>query len=102
MKLTYDVTPRIFRAPTKDELEHHIRSIYKSSFCSSTNGTGMKVDGFSSDKMVMINYEKFRSKRGVRKAHWIAYVYLFDVDLLKALNIKVIQHKRNFTIEKRS
>ncbi|MOA70389.1 hypothetical protein D3C78_1992350 [compost metagenome] len=36
----------------------------------------------------------------VREAHWEAYVYKFDIDLLKLAGLKLVQYERNFRLEK--
>lgn len=42
--------------------------------------------------------QKYRGKRGVRKAHWELYVYKFPVDLLKTTSLKVQQGPRTFKL----
>lgn len=45
-----------------------------------------------------VSFNKFRSKRGGKKAHWIAHVYCINLGALFDLNLKIEQHARHFTI----
>lgn len=97
MRLFKEFKPRIMKADTKPLLEMKIRNNWKSSGWKISNtGSGMCVG----NKRIMVNYQKFRSKRGVRNAHWIAYVYTFDEEFLSAAGLKVVQHTRDFNIQK--
>lgn len=97
---------------TKNELEAHIRQNGYQAFGSLYSGL-VSRDG----KTVFgVNYEKFRRKterrvvtkgknKGktesvvTREAHWEAYVYRFDVELLRLAGLKLIQGTRNFRLE---
>lgn len=45
-----------------------------------------------------VSFTKFRSKRGGKKAHWIAYVYEIKEQTLEDLDLVIEQHSRYFTI----
>lgn len=94
MKLFKHIKPRKIEAPTKRALMSKITS--GAGFVVSTHGTGYR--SHNSKTFVMFNCHKIRRKRGVRATHWVAYVYKFDEELLKALGIKVKQFTRNFRI----
>lgn len=97
---------------TKDELEAIVRNNGYQAFGSLYSGF-VSRDG----KTVFgVNYEKFRRKterrvvtngknKGkiesvvVREAHWEAYVYRFDLELLRLAGLKLIQGSRNFRLE---
>ena len=96
MKLFKNFKPRKIEAPTKNALMSKITA--GASYCSSTHGTGYRSSSYNSNIFIMFNCHKVRRKRGVRASHWVAYVYEFDEDLLKALNIRVVQNPRNFEI----
>lgn len=97
MKLHVEIKPTSYMAPTKEQLCSKIMAS-KNSFglAMGTHGSGMTD---SRGNFIMINYEKRRSKRGVYKAHWIAYVYVVPITLLRAMKLKVKQDVRNFRIE---
>lgn len=95
MKLFKNFKPRRIEAPTKNALMSKI-----------TAGAGFTVNAFgsgyrshNSKTFIMINSHKVRRKRGIRASHWVAYVYEFNEDMLKALDIRVKQNTRNFKIE---
>ena len=94
MKLFKNFKPRKIEAPTKNTLMSKITR--GASYCISTYGSGYR--SYNSKTFVMFNCHKVRRKRGIRANHWVAYVYEFDEDLLKALDIKVKQFSRNFEI----
>lgn len=95
MKLFKHFKPRKIEAPTKKALMSKITR--GASYCISTYGTGYR-SSCKYNTFVMFNCHKVRRKRGVRASHWVAYVYEFDEDLLKALGIRVAQKPRNFEI----
>jgi len=50
-----------------------------------------------------VNYEKHRKKvvdGELVAAHWVGHVYKFPKGLLRAMNLRVVQNKRNFRLEK--
>ena len=95
MKLFKNFKPRKIEAPTKKALMSKITR--GASFTVSTHCTGYR-HRCKYNTFVMFNCQKVRRKRGVRATHWVAYVYEFDVELLKALGIRVVQKPRNFEI----
>lgn len=97
MKLHVEIKPTSYIAPTKKQLRSKIMAANNSyGYTVGIDGTGMTN---SRGHFIMINYEKRRNKRGVYKAHWIAYVYIFPTALLGAMRLKVIQGTRTFRIE---
>lgn len=93
MKLYKKVKPQRYMARSKSALLEKI-----------TQGCNYTVGTFGSgyvygSKFRMFNCHKIRRKRGLHSTHWIAYVYTFDETLLKALDIRVAQHNRNFEIK---
>lgn len=97
MKLHVEIKPTSYTAPTKEQLRSKIMTANNSyGYAVGTYGTGMTN---SHGHFIMINYEKRRNKRGVYKAHWIAYVYVVPITLLRAMKLKVKQDVRNFRIE---
>lgn len=92
--------PVVMTDNTRLALECKIHRSFKITSHSMSNfGVGWKSDLCGKNgKYVMVNYQKFRSKRGVRKAHWIAYIYTFDVGFLQAAGLEVIQKTRHFDI----
>lgn len=96
MKLFKHFKPRKIEAPTKNALMSKITR--GASYCIGTYGTGYFRGSLNSKTFIMYNCHKVRRKRGIRATHWVAYVYKFDGDLLKALGIRVVQNHRNFEI----
>lgn len=97
MKIFKVVEPRKIIAPTKKKLMSKITT--GAGFCISTYGSGYRSTRYNSKIFIMYNCHKVRRKRGIRASHWVAYVYEFNEDLLKALGIRVKQDNRNFKIE---
>lgn len=117
MRLYVNVKPKIRVAYTKDDLMLRVSGgYYQFSRYFGTYG-----DGFMSRDRKLIrvyNLQKINkkverttiTKNGKTKSqskvlhhkYWVANIYDFDIELLKALNIKVKQQKRNFVIEKRN
>ena len=96
MKLTLNIKPHVMESATKQSLQSRISSNWRViSHSSSSTGSSLRAG----DKRILVNYEKYRSKRGVRKAHWKAYVYVIPNDLLKAMNLQVKQKSRHFEIK---
>ena len=96
MKLFKHFKPRKIEAPTKNALMSKIT--VGASFTVNDCGTGYRSSSYNSNIFVMFNCHKVRRKRGIRASHWVAYVYEFDEELLKALGIRVVQKPRNFEI----
>lgn len=114
MQITTTVKPRKVTGYSKDDIRSKIGALGFSISKHYTGATNLR----NSDTVIMINFEKHRpvksqsnktydGKNGkVRKTkiekrgHWVAYYYYFPISLLKALNIRVVQKKRNFVIEK--
>lgn len=96
MKLFKNFKPRKIEAPAKNALMSKITA--GASYCIGTYGTGYFRGGLNSKTFIVFNCHKVRRKRGIRASHWIAYVYEFDEEVLKALDIRVIQNPRNFEI----
>jgi len=96
MKVTVNMKPIVLTANTKDKLVFKVKEFFGSyGYLVNAHGKGM----YRGDDFIMVNYQKFRSKRGVRKAHWVAYAYKFNMDFLKAANLKVTQGTRTFDIQ---
>ena len=124
MEIKVKVKPRLVRASSKESLMNLIIGRYN--YCSQTNARAYRPLAYrkSGDEEVrvfnlhkintkyrQIKYKNSNTKTGaiegrtrktelVRKGEWIAYVYDFDLALLRAAGLKVIQGTRNFTIEK--
>lgn len=101
MEIRTSFKPTPLKAPTKDTILYMIRSKFGvTSYSINSYGSGLLRSGYNHDSFVVYNLEKYRSKRGVRKAHWKAYVYIIPVDFLKVCGLKAIQNKRNFELKK--
>ena len=95
MKVTVNMKPYVISAKTKSELMFRVKEFFRSyGYLVNVHGKGMYRD----NDFIMVNYQKFRHKRGVREAHWIAYAYKFNMDFLKTANLKVTQGTRTFDI----
>lgn len=95
MKVTVNMKPIVLTANTKDEVVSQVKEFFRTfGYTVNSHGKGMS----RGNEFIMVNYQKFRSKRGVRAAHWVAYVYKFDMDFLKTANLKVTQGTRTFDI----
>lgn len=118
MKLTINVRPQTITAHSKDALIAKIKGNHHT--CSHSNyGFGIANEYRNDLKgmrvynlhKVRAKYQQIKNKTGiddtrkvakkVRDAHWVAYVYDFNVDVLDALNLKVDQKQRNFVLKKR-
>jgi len=113
MQITTTVRPRKVTGSSKDIIRNKIGAHGLSISKHYSGSTNIR----NPETVIMINYEKHRpvktqinkkyeGKKGkVRKTkiekngHWVAYYYHFPIALLKALNIRVVQKKRNFVIE---
>ena len=113
MKLTKTLKPRKVTGYSKEDIRSKVGALGLSVSKHYSGSTNVR----NPDTVIMINYEKhrpvktqsnktYKGKNGkVRKTkieqngHWVAYYYSFPVSLLKALNIRVVQKKRNFVIE---
>lgn len=96
MQLKFNIKPYVMEAGTKQALQSRISRNWRStSYKFSSIGSSLATN----DKRILVNYEKYRSKRGVREAHWKAYVYIIPEDLLKSMNLRVDQKARNFEIK---
>jgi hypothetical protein len=126
MKFTINVKPTIYTKrhyglsseivqSTKDEVVYSV----KSGFCTTWNSTtGQHLTNNKHNTARVYNLEKRRAKikittipaEGRKKAkivktktpgHWVAYVYDFDIALLKLLNLELKQGDRTFKITKK-
>lgn len=107
MRLNINVKPIMYIGNSKMDIQRKLR------------GYGLTISNFgtyiSSDdnkNAIVINYHKVNRKtkrtktktgyksKVINTAHWVGYVYHFNLDLLKATNLKVIQKSRNFEIVK--
>lgn len=92
MRIYTVLKPRKITATTKSEL---LSKLQLSGYKSTNHGSGFSN---SDDGFTMVNFEKLRRKRGVRRGHWVAYTYTFSYDFLKANKLEVKQNLRNFDI----
>lgn len=92
MRVYTVLKPRKVVATTKTGI---MNKLQLGGYKSNNYGTGFSngCDGFT-----MVNFEKLRRKRCVRRGHWVAYVYTFSYEFLKANKLKVRQNLRNFDI----
>lgn len=115
MKLAITIKPETIRSTTKNSLLSKINNYY-SDFHHVTSSFGSAL--FSSKKNVVrvYNIEKHRPKKKlmgrkhsgkngkirntkiIDSGHSIAFVYDFNVEILKALGLKVKQYSRTFKI----
>lgn len=121
MRLTLNVKPTKYEAPTKEDLVSKITSNYVFSMGhdKGIGYTGYRTFGtlsYDKDSIRVINFHKVRKKverlkrknpkqatpsKVIKPSHWIGYVYKFDFNLLQAMGVKEIkQNTRNFTISK--
>lgn len=117
MKFTVNVKPNKLKANTNREIMRLVRGSRGYS-TSSEFGSGLTTVGRYGDNKVRVYnlhkvhrkvvQEKYKTgdKKGqtkkskvIEKAHWIAYVYDFDIALLKMLKLEVRQNTRNFVIK---
>ena len=115
MKLILDIKPSKHVATTKSEAISKANN--NGIFTSGSNGkisyTGYTKLSHNNTEIVVVNLLKVRKKviqtkkdgktksKIVSRAHWIAYAYKFDLNILKAMGIvEVKQQNRNFTIKK--
>jgi hypothetical protein len=112
MKLSTTITPRIVTGQSKEAIRSKVGAL---GFSMSTNYSAYTL-GRNNDKVVAFNFEKrrpvkeqlsktYKGKDGeIRQTkikehgYWMAYYYTFSIDLLKSLGLKVVQHKRHFSI----
>ena len=117
MKLTINVKPTICTATTRNEINNKITR--GKSYCSGASKT-FSYSGYTDslsvtkEKITVFNLHKVRRKviqkkdkdnktksKVISASHWIAYVYNFDLNMLKAMGVKKITQKtRNFEIIK--
>lgn len=98
MQIRLKMSPVVVVGPTKEILNRKIHDRFRvTCFSYNSYGSGLKC-GFRNDTFLMVNYQKFRSKRGKREAHWVAYVYKFEEDFLKGTDLRVKQNTRNFEL----
>lgn len=118
MKLTLNVKPTTYEAPTKDQLVSKVtRGKINTNGITSKNGKTFSYNGYKTDesKITVMNVLKVRKKviqtkdkktkktksKVLSKSHWVAYVYTFDINVLKELGYKRIEQKtRNFVLSK--
>jgi hypothetical protein len=97
MRLFIDMKPVKKVASTKQGIRYGIRY---ANLCLSDVSKWSLSDGAN---VYGVNYEKHRKKVVDGKlvaAHWVGYVYKFPHELLHSLNLRVVQNKRNFKLEK--
>lgn len=92
MRIYTVLKPRKIEATTKAGI---FNKLQLGGYTSNSYGTGYSNGHYS---FTMVNFEKFRRKRGIRRGHWVAYAYTFSYEFLKANNLKVKQNLRNFDI----
>lgn len=121
MNLNITLKPMKYTAKTLHEIHRKISNGHARSF-SSAFGDGLTK--FTKDDTVRVynlhkvnakykqeRHKKTNTEKGfvkgqtkksvlVREGQWIAYIYDFDVAMLKALGLKVTQNTRNFTLIK--
>ncbi len=123
MEFRIKVEPRVVRASSKESLLHiiiggHAFSIQNNAtahrpLLGSSRDTKVRVYNLHkvNAKYKQIKYKNSNPKTGavkgrtrkselVRKGEWIAYVYDFDLSLLKLAGLHVKQNERNFTVTK--
>ena len=94
----------VFQADTKDGILLMLRNAGVYEFIlTSENAIGCYasdvVSDFSTSTYIHpVSFSKFRSKRGGKKAHWVAYVYEINQGTLYDLDLVIEQHPRYFTI----
>lgn len=123
MEIRVKLKPRVVRATSRESLLHLI--VGGHSFCIHNNAVAHKpLFGKDRDNLVrvynlekvnakyrQIKYKKSNPKTGavknrtwkvelVRKGEWVAHVYDFDLAVLKAAGLTVMQGTRHFTIVK--
>lgn len=118
MNFTISVKPKKITSTTKNGLYSKL-SQYGFT-CFNKYSVGARVKDLRGKVTVTgLNFEKHRSKKSqisktfkgkkglpIRKttihkgAHWVAYVYTFNEELLEMLNLKVNQDTRTFKLEK--
>lgn len=120
MNITVKVKPFKAAGYSKNSLIGKIDSNFAYSFGS--HGTALRGLGrYNGDVIRVYNLHKVNAKykqgdfyksgpkKGTRRkavrvhdSYWIAYVYDFNIDMLKALGITVHQGNRTFTIKRRA
>lgn len=107
MKLTMNIKPTKKEAYTKQGAKPRIRGVFGSKYCS--YGSNIMED----DKYVYVyNLEKHRKKserygannNKLKKARivskkWVCYYYQIPIELLKIMNVRVVQGNRTFKLE---
>lgn len=114
MILKVNIKPRTIIAPSKNAIISKItdNKVYRLGYIAgfSFNGYGQ----FSDDNTITVynlhkvrrktqqigkNGKKLKKSKIIRNGHWVAYVYTFDVKMLKNMGFKSIkQNTRNFTL----
>lgn len=101
MKLYLNIKPIVITGKTKGEIYNKLPGHMN---ISSTYGI---YNHNTKDCVIVVNFQKFNKKTKrtaentivLRKSHWKAYVYYIPYSVLTALNLKVYQHNRNFTLK---
>jgi hypothetical protein len=97
MRFVIDVKPVKKVEKTKHGVMYGMRYAIP---CFSDFSKGALSDGTN---VYGVNYEKHRKKvvdGKLAASHWVGYVYKFPKGLLRSLNLRVVQNKRNFKLEK--
>lgn len=124
MKFTLNIKPTKYEAPTKDQLVSNItRNKINATGIIGVGNKNFYYNGYRNgilyrddNKIIVMNLLKVRKKviqtkdkkdksktksKVINKGHWIAYVYTFDINVLKELGYKRLEQKtRNFVISK--
>lgn len=118
MKFTVNVKPSRYTGSSKYDVISKIRGNRGCTYSSYGNGL-TNVGRFGDNTIRVYNLHKVNTKvvqekyktgdkkgqtkksKVIKPAHWVAYVYDFNIDMLKMLKLEVIQNNRNFTIRNR-
>lgn len=118
MKLSLNIKPTKVIGNTKSALLSNVSNQKITHGLITENGKSFSYTGFQSpsdeSKITVVNLHKVRKKslqdkrtdgktksKVVVKPHWIAYVYTFDIEMLKQMGYKSInQNTRNFELKK--
>ncbi len=114
MKLIFTVKPSVVKGRSKEDIKSKCGLHGWTISNNGTYYTGIRDD----DHYVrVVNFQKFRKKtrqtkkvvKGksvttstvIRASHWVGYVYRIPVTFLKESDMKVVQKKRNFVLQKK-
>lgn len=120
MRFTFTVKPRVMTAQSRDDLMRMVTNNYSMTNTFTTNMSNVlrtpSFGGRNSDdskvrayNIIKINakYKQIKDKNGhtkkshlVRSKQYIAYVYDFDVNVLKHLGLGIKQNSKYFRITK--